>query len=121
MNNNNVYREMVGRIMAIENCKKAGDTEWEETHNIALKALMEFLPHGSGIDAEWTIDDKSSDNKLILHNSYHVMDDSGFYTRWVDFTANITPSLQFGYRVNITGNFGRDQDLKDYLIDVMHI
>jgi hypothetical protein len=44
--------------------------------------------------------------------------DEGMYTRWINWKLIITPSLTLGFHMNITGNFGKDQDIKDMLYDM---
>ena len=43
--------------------------------------------HGSGIDCEWYV----SENKkyILLTNSYHCMDENGYYEGYCDFTVKI--------------------------------
>lgn len=49
------------------------------------KLLIEILPHGSGIDADWHF--KFCKNGTIFaYNSYHAMDDSGSYIKWINFS-----------------------------------
>ena len=42
-----------------------------------------MLPHGSGIDVDYNIENKK--DKYIIHNSYHYMNDVGFYMGWIDY------------------------------------
>ena len=48
-----------------------------------IKIDADELPHGSGIDADYTIEE--TDNKYIVYNSYHYMNDVGYYMGWIDF------------------------------------
>ena len=41
--------------------------------------------HGSGIDADWKIQETKS--SIRASNSYHAMNESGMYDRWIDFTV----------------------------------
>ena len=81
------------------------------------RAIIENLPHGSGIDADWTAD--KARGTIVCHNSYHCMDEMGGYDGWVNFTVTIKPSLQFGHRMTISGRFGKYQDIRDYLYDIL--
>jgi hypothetical protein len=49
------------------------------------------------------------------------MNDDGSYTGIVDYRVIITASLQFGFNVNIVGNFSSNNDaygVKEYLFDL---
>lgn len=45
-----------------------------------------LLPHGSGINCEWTIK-KESSNSITFANSYQVVHPNGHYVGWVDFSV----------------------------------
>ncbi len=109
-----VYKAIAIRLGAIENCIKSGSTNWQDRHEEALLEIKEnHLPRGSGVDRDVEI--RGNKNKITLHSSFHKMDENGFYDRWIDFRVIVTPDLQFGFNLNIIRNFGKDQDLKDYL------
>lgn len=117
---NQLYKELASRIQARHNCQKSNNTEWFGKHTDVANAMLRELPHGSGIDGEWRLDfDKSNGEKVILYGEYHAMDDNGYYDGWIDFRVTITPSLQFDFNLSITGNFGKYQDVKDYLYDIL--
>ena len=46
------------------------------------------LPHGSGIDYDWTYTD-NDDNSITCHNAYHTMDDAGGYCCRIPFDVTI--------------------------------
>ena len=59
-------------------------------------ALIDALPHGSGIDGDWHVavyqEKDDLDNvvyQVRLGNGYHAMDSMGGYAGWLDFTATI--------------------------------
>jgi hypothetical protein len=54
----------------------ADEIDWED---VAIN-----MPHGSGIDGEWSVEHLRS-GTVVLHNSYHGMNDCGMYDGWVDF------------------------------------
>jgi hypothetical protein len=114
-----VYKEFASRINALVNCDKSGNHEWADRHSEAIRMLLGVMPSGGGIDSGVRLDhDKTTGEKLVFSSSYHLMDESGYYVRWIDFQVIVTPSLQFGFNVNVRGNFGRDQDTKNYLIEL---
>lgn len=53
-----------------------------------LDDLVACLPHGSGIDCEWDVEVLKNGN-VVFRNSYHGMNDGGFYDGWQDFSVVI--------------------------------
>jgi len=114
-----LYQKFATTTNAIENCRESGNDEWYDNHVETLNELIDLLPHGSGIDSDWNFnEDRSSEQKVVLHCAYHRMDEYG-YQGWIDFTVTVVPCLMFGCNVRVTGNFGKYQDIKDYLIEIM--
>lgn len=64
--------------------------------------LKEFLPHGSGIDLDWDIEDKGKYYKCI--NSYHYMDEYGYYDGWIDFSVIIPKKDPSKFKVHLHTN-----------------
>jgi hypothetical protein len=58
----------------------------QEDLNQDLAILIEKLPHGSGIDCDWTLH-AIDDHGIMVSNSYHNMNDRGMYDGWSDFVA----------------------------------
>ena len=119
-----LYQLLAGITGARLNCianenQDQNRMEWTDRHTDRIESLVkDYLPSGSGIDSGVTFNfDKSTADKLVLDSSYHCMDDMGGYDGWIDFTVIITPSLQFGFQMDITGDFSR-HDLEDYLHEV---
>ena len=114
-----IYQELASKINAMANCEKSGNTEWYDKHEDAIQEIIENLPHGSGIDGTTSLDfDATTENKIVIRSEYHTMNEHGYYGRWISFTLTIKPSLQFGIDLKVTGNFGKHQNLKDYLYEV---
>jgi len=64
----------------------------DEYHQAIIQKLHEILPHGSGIDYDWSYTIQK--NGLInAHNSYHAMDEYGGYCHIYDFSVKIEPVL----------------------------
>jgi len=119
MEGRKLYSEIASMISAIENCDKSGNQEWRERHSKRLDFIeRECLPSGSGIDNGCQIDlGRSKPDRIVLTLGYHHMNQDGYYTRWTHHEVIITPSLQFGYSMRITG---KDyNDIKNYLYDVL--
>lgn len=127
-----IYQEMASAAGARNRCaisaNNADDagsgqhwTEWMDRHEDTIKKMLDLLPHGSGIDGDWAFDFvKSGDDKVIFYNSFHAMDENGMYDGWIDFTVTITPSIAYGFHIKITGNFGKRQDIKEYLAESLN-
>ena len=60
----------------------------------AEEILLSVLPHGSGIDADWTFE-YLKNGTIVCRNEYHVMHD-GYYVKWIPFHIKI-----FRHRKNI--------------------
>lgn len=84
------------------------------TYNIAQK-----LPHGSGIDGDWTIEEKG--NKIYAYNSYHCMDEYGGYCGWQDFYIVMTKNNPKNFKLHFQGNqyLAQKYMLRDYLEDAI--
>lgn len=110
-----VYKELASLVDARERCLKDNNTIWFDNHTNRIEEIIkEYLPHGSGFDGITKINyDRSSGERLHLTSEFHAMDDNGSYDEWIYFRIIITPSLQFGFNMNIIGNFGKYQSLKD--------
>lgn len=54
----------------------------------ALDYLLDALPHGSGIDCTWDVEVLKNGN-VVFRNSYHGMDEGGYYDGWQDFSVVI--------------------------------
>jgi len=109
-----LYQQIASVVNARLNCEKADNTEWYEKHTKTLNDLKDMLPRGSGIDGENEIDlVQSTGEKLVIHTSFHHMNDVGMYDGWTDHTIRVYPSLIHGIRLTISGRNRRD--IKDYL------
>lgn len=120
--NEKVYQRIASKVVAYHNCVKSNNGNWMRRHEEDLREIeRNYLPHGSGFDSGCTIDiDKSNDTRIVINSSYHVMNENGFYSGWVDFTVTVRPLLSFGFVLDIKGRFSKCSDpdgLKSYLLD----
>ena len=84
-----------------------------------LELCREFLPNGSGIDCGCKIDlDKSEENKLVIHFSFHHMDEWGGYDGWTEHDLYVRPDLMIELKLNILGT--NRNGIKDYLYDMFY-
>lgn len=116
MKTTKVYEFIASKLSAIKNCETSGNAEWLQRHTDELESIVRnFAPSGSGIDNGTTINWDSKEDKLVFDTAYHHMNEGGCYDGWTEHQVIVTPSLQFGACVKITG---RDRnDIKDYLHD----
>ena len=90
--------------------KMARLVDWNPTGSyiISKNEQMEdlvknYLPSGSGFDGDISIDEKSTDEKIIIHVEYHHMDINGFYDGWSTFKVIITASMAYNYCMQVKG------------------
>ncbi len=100
---------------AYKNCEETKNTEWLARHAETIMELVDkYLPHGSGFDSGTTFEFVASKpNRLVFTTSYHHMDDSGGYCGWTYHDVIVTPDLQSGFNLRVTGLNKRD--IKDYI------
>ena len=99
--------------------------EFDESVKEKDRKLFENLPHGSGIDYTWIIYDKR--NYWKLENSFHVMNEYGFYVGIADFSVIIDKKRKNDkytyFRIHFHGkhshHLARKYWLRDYLEDVL--
>jgi hypothetical protein len=96
--------------------------DWDQFTE-AERAVIEALPHGSGIDYNWHCE-KNTAGKIVAHNAYHGMDDNGFYCFVADFSVRWTPGQERDFRLMFHGTNARywieRQALRDYLEDLFY-
>lgn len=88
------------------------------SHHKTLDELNNLLPSGSGVDVGCNIN-ITKHNKIVILSGWHIMNDGGYYDGWIDFRVVVTPSFD-NFDLNIIGNFGKHQDLKDYLYELFN-
>jgi methionine synthase I (cobalamin-dependent) len=115
-----VYQKLAGSFNAMLNCQKNNNDSWEQIHHDIIENVTDtFLPSGSGIDSGNNFDFQNSKNeRLIINSAFHKMDQNGFYDGWINYKVIIKPSLQFNFTLSIIGNFGRRQEIKEYLYNI---
>jgi hypothetical protein len=58
------------------------------TGQVSLLELAEELPHGSGIDCQWTVE-RCANGVVYFHNDYHAMNDGGMYDGYYPFKVTL--------------------------------
>ena len=111
------YQIIASAVQARINCKERSNQEWFDRWTKTIEEETAELPSGSGIDSAPKFDfDASTPEKLVFNFGYHHMNDGGYYDGWTDHSLIVTPSLQFGFHLRITGK-DRKQ-IKDYLYEI---
>jgi hypothetical protein len=115
-----LYRLLASLFEARRNCEKSGNEEWFTRHGARIEHLaLTYFPHGSGVDSGASVDmEKSTPDKLIIHTSFHHMNDVGMYDEWTDHTITVRASLAHGFSLSISGR--NRHDIKDYLHELFH-
>lgn len=117
MGTSTVAASMSRLLVAIENCRRVGNSEWKEQHESALASLCrDHLPSGSGFDAGTQLDVVASNpERLVFRTSFHHMDSHGGYDGWTNHTVRVRPLFD-GIGVKVSG---RDRDgIKDDIAEV---
>lgn len=119
MKHDTLIQQIARTISAIENCKKTGNKDWQEKHEVFFDNLMQYLPSGGGFDSGITLDqEKTAQEKIVFNANFHHMNQDGYYDGWTEHQVIITPSLVFGFLVKVTGRNKRD--IKDYIADCFY-
>lgn len=110
-----LYIDIASTIAARLNCLNGqGSEEWLKKHEEQLRIYEAELPSGSGFDSGSHIDlERSQPERIYFTTSYHHMNENGMYDGWTEHSVVMTPSLQFGYSLHITGK--NRNDIKEYI------
>lgn len=116
-----VLKAIASEIERLKRCQTTNSEHYAPAINSAetrLENLQACLPSGSGIDCGTKIDiDKSNTNEIVLHCSYHHMNDNGFYDGWTEHKIRIWPTFD-GFDFTISGR--NRNDVKEYLEQCYH-
>ena len=99
-----LYKELAGRLIALDNCRKAGNTEWETRHAKVISGLCS--KYGILIDLE-----ESDPNRLVFHVTQAHYTTHGYDDGCTDHDVIVTPDLFFDLEIRITGR--NKNDVKD--------
>lgn len=95
----------------------------KENNKHDLQELTDFLPHGSGIDCDYVFEIKKN-KKIYIYNSFHAMDNNGFYYGYADFKLVIDRNDLLNFKLNFMGKLAqyinRKNFLRDYLEDIYY-
>ena len=84
--------------------------------------LEGILPHGSGIDLRWEIEDKGNYFKGV--NAFHCMNDAGYYCGYADFSIIIPKNNPLDFRLHFHGKqshyYNTRLMLRDYIEETIY-
>ena len=88
-----------------------------------LSMIEQELPHGSGIDGDWYLQ-LTTPTRVNAFNSYHCMDEHGYYDGWVDFTVHFDLADKDVFKVTIRSDYenryrAEKYGLREYLEDTI--
>ena len=107
------YAVLARTIGARNRCEESNP--WKAKWQAHIEQLLEAFPSGSGFDRGTQLCEESTPEKLVFNTAFHHMNEGGFYDGWTEHRVTITPSLEFGYRMRISG---RDRNcIKDVIQD----
>lgn len=114
-----VYQVIARALGARIRCEQANNREWIVKHQDRIDELVEDFPHGSGYDSGTKLDDSSTEERLVFNTAFHHMNENGMYDGWTEHQVIVTPSLETGYSMRITG---RDRNqIKEMMADDFHM
>src|SRR5262245_39776122 len=105
---------------AYNRCIASGNTEWRDRHAQRIEDFCDSLPSGSGFDDGIKfLRGFSQAEKLVFQADFHHMNEGGYYDGWSHHTVTITPSLEFGFAIKVSG---RDRNqIKEYIAETLEI
>ena len=73
--------------------------------------------HGSGIDYDWRAEESQAN--IRLYNSYHLMDENGYYYANADFTVLIPKAKPRDFKIQYRNDRSRYYAEKHWLSDLL--
>ena len=80
-----------------------------------LSMIEQELPHGSGIDCEWALK-LTTPTRVNAVNSYHCMDEHGYYDGYVDFTVHFDIADKDVFRITFRSDYQNRKREKQYML-----
>lgn len=97
----------------------------EQRFETVFEYLRKVLPHGSGIDCDWRFT-KRKNGAILASNSFHCMNETGYYVGYADFTVEFKNALQPGGAFVLTFNgkqsayLNNRYMLREYLEEIIY-
>ena len=112
-----LYQHLARELARYERCSQGNPTIAAHIPPRIIALVFEHMPSGAGIDngTEFSFG-LSKPNRLVFTFGYHHMNSMGSYAGWTEHMAVVTPSLEWGYDLRITG---KDRNgIKDHLYEI---
>lgn len=106
----------------IQKDTQMNSTKMNMTDEYNASFILENLPHGSGIDLKWIMDETQKTWKF--RNAFHLMNEHGMYYSWADFTLHVPKRGKWSedFRLTFADDYARRQakknNLREYLEDL---
>ena len=108
------YHHISVALSALENCEKLNNEDRAHDWRNRISTEMIGSPSGSGFDnGTYLSYDESKPERLVFTTAFHHMNSDGYYIGWTEHKVIITPSLQYGFLLRITGKNYRG--IKEYM------
>lgn len=93
--------------------------EYKKEAEYKIRRLEKQLPSGSGFDNGSSVNlEQSTGQKIVIDTAFHHMDKHGYYDGWTDHKVIVTPCLQYGYQLKITGK--NREGIKNYMYELFN-
>lgn len=84
---------------------------------LTQEQVLNFLPHGSGINCDWQMDENRK--YFLFKNSFHTMNENGMYDDYCDFTLKVSKENTRDFELTFQGTkshyLNRKYFLREYL------
>lgn len=110
-----IVEALASAIQARQNCQRRNNLEWFEHWTAQITDIAkDHLPSGAGIDSGSTVDlDRSTADRIVIHTSFHHMNEDGMYDGWTEHTVTVRPSFIGGLSLTVSGR--NRNEIKDHL------
>lgn len=94
--------------------------------SIIIDALNAALPHGSGVNMDWTytLTNRGGSPAILAANGFHCLNDNGMYDGWATFHVIIPIETPVNFYIQFTGHGShyrnKKYQLKDLLESLIH-
>ena len=99
---------------ALKNASSLYEPLKEKSESTISKIERDYLPHGSGFDAGTVVKrDECNDYRIVLHTSFHHMDDNGMYYLWTEHDVVVRRQVDGTVDILIKGK--NESGIKDHI------
>lgn len=85
----------------------------------SIQKIKESLPDGSGIDCKWYFNLIKNNTVLRARNSFHCMNEHGYYDGYADFTLLIPIESPIDFKLQFNGSTAQYKNRKYMLRDML--